>query len=72
MKILTSFFFCPPYSLPLSAPDFQEEKNKGTADGTLLMYLIFEFAWNADKGYQISQASGKKTEVFLCLFLLLG
>lgn len=53
MKILTLFFH-PPQCLPLSPSDFQKEKTKGTADGTFLMYLTFEFAWNADKSYQIS------------------
>lgn len=63
MNILASFF----QPLPLSAPDFQEEKNKGTADGTFLMWgtdfwVCLEFiTQNAGKVYQISQASGEKT-----------
>lgn len=50
-----------------SAPDFQEGKNKGIADGTFLMWgsdfwVCLEFiTWNADKVYQISQAAGEKT-----------
>lgn len=31
-------------------------------------YLTFEFAWNADKSYQISQVSGRKQRYLFVIF----